>query len=68
MGLQAESIEFIPVEKVAKELKTTHRKVVLMIKNGTLPIGAVAEPDGDRDHYVCKILKSRWEKYKTGEL
>ena len=61
-------VELIPVEQVARELKTTNRKVIVAIKNGTLPIGAVAEPQNETEHYTAKIFKKRWEMYKEGLL
>lgn len=61
-------IEYVPVSVVAKALKTTHRKVVLMILNRTLPIGCVAEPDTEGGHYTVRIFRHLWEMYQRGEL
>ncbi len=61
-------LETIPAAKVAKVLKLSHRKLIHAILNGTVPIGAVAEPQNDDEHYVIKIYKKRFEKYINGEL
>lgn len=61
-------IEMVSLEAVAKELRTTSRKVISAMKNGTLPIGMVADPDDDDGRHVVKIFKNRWERYKEGSL
>ena len=61
-------VETVALNDVAKELKTTSKKVIVAIKNGTLPIGMVAEPENEQEKHVVKIFKTRWEMYKKGEL
>lgn len=61
-------VEIIPAAEVCKVLKLSHRKLVHAILNGTLPIGAVAEPQNEEEHYVVKIYRKRFEKYINGEL
>lgn len=57
------SIEFIPLKEVSRELQTHPDKVIKMILNQTLPIGAVSE--GNRR--TIRIPRVRWEKWKAGE-
>ena len=61
-------IETIPAAKVCKALNLSHRRLIVAILNGTLPIGAVAEPQSEGEHYVVRIYKERYEKYVRGEL
>lgn len=61
-------LELVPAQEVAKALKTTNRKVIMMIKNGTMPIGAVAEPEENEGRYVVKIVKTRWDKWQAGNI
>lgn len=61
-------VETIPAADVCKALKLSHRRLIHAILNGTLPIGAVAEPQSKEEHYVVKIYKTRFEKYIKGEL
>lgn len=62
------SDEIMPVADIAKYYGTTHRIVVLMMLNGTLPIGPAVAPETDGGHYVARPMRSRWEAYKRGEL
>lgn len=61
-------IETIPAEQACKALNLSHRRLIVAILNGTLPIGAVAEPQNEGEHYVVRIYKERYEKYVRGEL
>lgn len=61
-------IETIPTVEAAKALGMSHRKLIAAILNGTCPIGAVAEPQVEGEHYSIKIYKERFEKYVKGEL
>lgn len=63
-----QEIETLSPLEVCKSLNLTHRKLITAMLNGTLPIGAVAEPQGEGERYVVKIYKNRYEKYVKGEL
>lgn len=63
----ADKIELIPIKEVARQLKTSDKKVVAMILNNTMPIGAVAEPEQAGAQYTTRIPKKRWEKWLAGE-
>lgn len=66
--MATEDNRIIPVTEVAKALHVSHRRVIMMILNGTLPIGGVAEPDDDFGHYSVAISRERFEKWMRGEL
>lgn len=66
--IDIKEVETIPAAEVCRILKLTHRKLIHAILNGTIPIGAVAEPQSEEEHYVVKIYKKRFEKYINGEL
>jgi hypothetical protein len=66
MSLQ--QIETISPAEVCKALNLSHLRLINAILNGTLPIGAVAEPKEEGEHYVVRIYKERYEKYTRGEL
>ena len=55
------------VTKNKRQLKTSDKKVVAMILNNTMPIGAVAEPEQAGAQYTTRIPKKRWEKWLAGE-
>lgn len=62
-----DKVEVISVREVAFALGVAPAKVKSAIKNGTMPIGAVMHEDGKaKDRTV--ILKTRWDKWKAGEL
>ena len=54
-------IERISCEEVARQLGTSHPAVKAGIKNGTLPIGFVAQGRGNKEHVV--IPKARFEAW-----
>lgn len=63
-----ERLETIPVREVAKALGIGAMKVKTAIKNHTLPIGCVCASDNGSSVERTVILRSRWEKWKAGEL
>ena len=54
-------IERISCEEVARQLGTSHPAVKAGIKNGTLPIGFVAQGRGNKEHVV--IPKARFDAW-----
>lgn len=64
----AERLEIVPVAEVASALGIAPMKVKSAIKNGTMPIGCVCKSDDDSKVERTVILRSRWEKWKAGEL
>ena len=58
-------IERISCEEVAKQLGTSHPAVKAGIKNGTLPIGFVAQGRGKQEHVV--IPKARFDAWVTAQ-
>lgn len=65
---EIKEIEIVPAAEACKVLRLSHRRLIHAILNGTLPIGAVAEPQNEEEHYVVKIYKTRFLKYINGEL
>lgn len=63
----AERLETVPVLEVAKALGIAPMKVKAAIKNHTLPIGCVCTEDRSTKERTV-ILRTRWEKWKAGEL
>lgn len=62
-----ERLETVPIVEVAKAIGVAPMKVKLAIMNGTMPIGCVTTGDrSEKDRTV--ILRTRWEKWKAGEL
>jgi hypothetical protein len=62
-----ERVETISVKEVAKALGIAPMKVKCAIKNGTMPIGAVAQEDNSTKERTV-IVKVRFEKWIRGEL
>ena len=62
-----EYVETIPVAQVANEMRTNAMKIKSAILNHTMPIGAVMREEGSTHDRII-IFKTRWEKYKRGEL
>ncbi len=58
-------IERISCEEVARQLGTSHPAVKAGIKNGTLPIGFVAQGRGSKEHVV--ILKARFDAWISAQ-
>ena len=52
-------VEIVPAADVAKAFHTTPSKIAAAIKNGTLPIGFVADENQNR----TVIVKKRFEAY-----
>ena len=57
----------MPIKEVAKAMGIAAMKVKSAIKNGTMPIGAVCTEDRTTKERTV-ILRSRWERWKNGEL
>jgi len=64
---EIERVEIVPVTEVARSLGIAPMKVKAAIKNGTMPIGAVCTEDRSTKERTV-ILRTRWEKWKNGEL
>jgi hypothetical protein len=62
-----ERLETVPVIEVAKALGVDAMKVKSAIKNGTMPIGCVCKEEGSSKERTV-ILRTRWDKWKAGEL
>lgn len=62
-----EYVETIPVEEIAKAMRTHPNKIKSGILNHTMPIGAVLRDEHSTKDRVI-IFKARWDKYKNGEL
>jgi len=60
-------VETVPVEDVAKAMHTNPMKIKSAILNHTMPIGAVMRDEHSTKDRII-IFKTRWEKYKRGEL
>lgn len=61
-------IETMPTSEAAKALGLSHRKLVTAMLNGTVPIGAVIQPQFEGEKYCVRVYRDRFEKYVKGEL
>ena len=59
-------VELVPAVDVAKIFHTTHPKIIAAIKNGTLPIGFVADGGCNRVFIVKKRLEAYIEAKDLG--
>ena len=60
-------VDFMEVSEVARLFGTTPPKIVAAIKNGTLPIGFVADSPEPNVRTRTIIVKQRLEKWLNGE-
>lgn len=65
--MKTKRLDIVPVNEVAAALGIAPMKVKSGIKNGTMPIGTVVREEGSSVERTV-ILKTRWEKWKAGEL
>ncbi len=60
-------VETITLQEAAKVLKTSPMIIKAAIKNGTMPVGAVAKNDHSTQDRTI-IIKTRFYKWLNGEL